>query len=113
MAINNAQRLDRLKVRLDELRYWRAREALTVNGWSLDGQPIAIGAAWPDRVGVHRFTATAEVPEHWPLEETRLVLDLGGESLVTRSYPNRDSVSFGVDPYHREFPVRHRQSHLP
>ncbi len=109
MAMTVQQRLDRLKVRLEELKYWRAREGAPVGGWTLDGQPIAIGGAWPDRKGVHKFTATAEVPEHWPLEETRLVLDLGGESLVTLSYPNRDSVSFGVDPYHREFPVRHRQ----
>jgi alpha-mannosidase len=109
MAMTTQQRLDRLKVRLEELKYWRAREGIPVTGWTLDGTPIAIGAAWPDRKGVHKFTATAEVPEHWPLEETRLALDLGGESLVTLSYPNRDSVSFGVDPYHREFPVRHRQ----
>ena len=109
MALNTQQRLDRLKARLDELKYWRAREGVTVDGWSIDGQPIAIGGAWPDRKGVHKFATTAEVPDHWPLEETRLLLDLGGESLVTLSYPNHDSVSFGVDPYHREFPLRHRQ----
>ncbi len=109
MALNNAQRLDRLKVRIEELKYWRAREGVTVTGWSIDGTPIEIGGAWPSRLGVHQFAATAEVPEHWPLEDTRLILDLGGESLVTLSYPNRDSVSFGVDPYHRELPVRHRQ----
>ncbi|OJX55610.1 glycoside hydrolase family 38 C-terminal domain-containing protein [Devosia sp. 66-22] len=109
MALNLQQRLDRLRVRLDELKYWRAREGIPVERWTLDGQPIVVGAAWPDRRGVHRFAATAEVPEHWPLEETRLLLDLGGESLVTLSYPNRDSVSFGVDPYHRELPLRHRQ----
>lgn len=101
MAVSTQQRLERLKIRVDELKYWRAREGVTVNGWTLNGQPIAIGGAWPERKGVHKFTATAEVPEHWPLEETRLVLDLGGESLVTLSYPNRDSVSFGVDPNHR------------
>ena len=104
MALNTQQRLDRLKVRLDELKYWRAREGLAIEGWTIDGQPIALGGAWPARKGVHTFAATAEVPE-----ETRLVLDLGGESLLTLSYPNRDSVSFGVDPYHREFPLRHRQ----
>ncbi len=109
MALTTSQRLGRLKTRLDELKYWRAREGVNVTGWMLDGQPIAIGGAWPDRKGVHKLAATAEVPEHWPLEETFLTLDLGGESLVTLSYPNRDSVSFGVDPYHREFPVRHRQ----
>ncbi|MEO6013322.1 MAG: glycoside hydrolase family 38 C-terminal domain-containing protein [Devosia sp.] len=109
MALSTGQRLDRLKVRIAELSYWRAREGVPISGWSLDGAPIAIGASWPDRKGVHKFAATAEVPEHWPIDETRLVLDLGGESLVTLSYPNRDAVSFGVDPYHREFPVRHRQ----
>ena len=109
MALNTQQRLDRLKVRLDELTYWRVREAMAVSGWTLDGQPIALGGAWPDRKGVHIFAAAAEVPEHWPLEETRLVLDLGGESLVTLSYPNRASVSFGVDPFHRELPLQRRQ----
>ena len=109
MALNIQQRLDRLKVRSEELKYWRAREGVTVNGWTLDGKPIELGAAWWSREGVHKFTASAEVPAHWPLEETRLVLDLGGESLVTLSYPNRDAVSFGIDPYHREFPLKHRQ----
>lgn len=109
MALTVQQRLDRLKVRTEELKYWRAREGVTVGGWSIDGSPIEIGGAWPNRVGVHKFAATAEVPAHWPLEETRLHLDLGGESLVTLSYPNRDAVSFGVDPYHRELPLRHRQ----
>ncbi|MEO8759017.1 MAG: glycoside hydrolase family 38 C-terminal domain-containing protein [Devosia sp.] len=109
MALSVQQRLDRLKVRTEELKYWHVREGVTISGWSLDGAPIAIGGAWPNREGVHKFAATAEVPTHWPLDEVRLVLDLGGESLVTLSYPNRDSVSFGVDPYHREFPLKHRQ----
>ncbi len=109
MALTIGQRLDRLEERNDELRFWRAREGVAVTGWTLDGNPIEVGAGWPDRHGPHEFAASAEVPEHWPLEETRLHLDLGGESLVTLSYPNRDSVSFGVDPFHRELPVRHRQ----
>ena len=109
MALTVQQRLDRLKVRTEELKYWRAREGAAVNGWSLDGKPIEVGGAWWNRDGVHKFAASAEVPTHWPLEETRLVLDLGGESLVTLSYPNRDAVSFGIDPYHREFPLKHRQ----
>ncbi|HVY51256.1 MAG TPA: glycoside hydrolase family 38 C-terminal domain-containing protein [Devosia sp.] len=109
MALSVSQRLDRLRVRTEELRYWRAREGLGVGGWTIDGRPIEVGGAWPSREGAHRLAASAEVPAHWPLEETRLILDLGGESLVTLSYPNRDAVSFGADPYHREFPVRHRQ----
>jgi len=109
MALTVSQRLERVRVRSEELRYWRAREGVAVGGWSIDGKPIELGGAWPSREGVHKFAATAEVPAHWPLEEARLVLDLGGESLVTLSYPNRDAVSFGIDPYHREFPLKHRQ----
>jgi alpha-mannosidase len=109
MTLTVQQRLDRLKVRTDELRYWRAREGVVITAWTLDGTPIDIGGVWPSRLGVHKFAASAEVPPHWPLEETRLHLDLGGESLVTLAYPNREAVSFGVDPYHRELPVRHRQ----
>jgi alpha-mannosidase len=111
MALTSAQRLDRLKVRLEELAYWRSRESVPVTGWMLDGAPIAVGNAWPDRKGVHRFAAEAEVPAHWPLDETRLALDLGGESLVTLREAGGDGgpVSSGVDPYHREFPVRHRR----
>jgi len=109
MALTLQQRLERIRVRAEEVKYWRVREEVPVDRWSLDGSPIAIGAAWPSRQGVHRFAATAEVPEHWPVEDTRLALDLGGESIVTLSYPNRQPESFGVDPYHRDLPVRHRQ----
>ncbi len=109
MALTNAQRLDRLTVRLEELSYWRSRESVPVTGWTLDGAPIAAGEPWPDRKGVHRFATRAEVPGHWPLDETRLRLDLGGEGLVTLSHAGSDPVSFGVDPYHREFPLRHRR----
>src|SRR3569623_1177068 len=108
MALTVSQRLERVRVRSEELRYWRAREGVAVTGWSIDGSPIELGGACPSRDGVHKFAATAEVPSHWPLEEARLVLDLGGESLVMLSYPNHEAVSFGVDPYHREFPLRHR-----
>jgi alpha-mannosidase len=109
MALTVRQRLDRLKIRIEELRYWRAREGVSVAGWTIDGAPIALGGAWPSREGVHRFAAEASVPGHWVLEDTRLVLDLGGESFVTLSYADGAAVSYGVDPYHRELPLRERQ----
>src|SRR3569623_977481 len=109
MALTVSQRLERLRVRSEELRYWRAREGVAVGGWTVDGKPIEMGGAWPSREGVRKWPATAEVPSHWLFEDARLVLDLGGESLVTLSYPNRDAVSFGIDPYHRVFPLTHRQ----
>ncbi len=107
MALNiQQQRLDRLKVRTEELKYWRAREGVTVDRrWEcIDGKPIAKSAA-PGRAAIGRQqidAASAEVPAHWPPGgDAACSLDLGGESLVTLSYPNRDSVSFGIDPYHR------------
>jgi alpha-mannosidase len=102
------QRVDRIKVRLEELACWREREAIPIGGWTIDGAPIAGGQAWPDRDGVKAFAASAAVPAGWAIPETRLVLDLGGEGLVSLSYEDGEAVRFGNDPYHREFPVRAR-----
>lgn len=93
-------------VRLDELKYWRERESVVVDGWTFDGEALANGAPWPTRDGVHAFSAKAQAPEHWVLAETRLNLDLGGEGLATLKYEDGDEAGFGSDPYHREFPVK-------
>lgn len=108
MSLTLAQRQDRLSVRIAELAHWRDRETVPVDGWTFDGAPIAIGAPWPHKEGVVRFAATASVPPHWPLAETRLCLDLGGESLITIA-ADGTSRSFGLDPYHQEFPVPARR----
>ena len=78
MHLTTAQRLDRLKVRTAELSHWRERATLAIEHWSFDGEKIAIGQAWPHRKGVVHFAAQASVPAGWPLDETRLQLDLGG-----------------------------------
>ncbi|MDE3177158.1 MAG: alpha-mannosidase [Pseudomonadota bacterium] len=54
---------------------------------------------------MRRFAARATAPDGWPLAETRLRLDLGGESLVRLTYADGRGESFGLDPYHREFPL--------
>jgi len=105
MAMTTAQRLDRVRVRLEELAFWREREVVPVTGWMVGGQGIEVGAFWPGVEGVQRFSASATVPGHWPLSEARLHLDLGGEALVTLAYAN-EGVSFGNDPYHKDFPLR-------
>ncbi|MAS04675.1 MAG: alpha-mannosidase [Ahrensia sp.] len=109
MPLSLNQRIGRLAERLSELTWWRERESIAVEGWTFDGEPIAIGAAWPRRDGTVAFAAEAEVPEDWPLEETRLILDLGGESLVTLDDGEGKPVRFGLDPYHREFPLKARR----
>lgn len=102
MTLTLDLRLRGLEVRLDELTWWRERETVPVEGWTADGASIAIGAAWPRHGEVVHFRANAEVPEHWPLEDTVLRLNLGGESLVTLRGDD-EAVSLGLDPNHREF----------
>ncbi|MDC9825438.1 glycoside hydrolase family 38 C-terminal domain-containing protein [Devosia sp. ZB163] len=107
MALSIGQRLDRVKARLGELLFWRERETVPVGGWLCNGAPIEIGAPWPSRDGVQGFAAAATVPAHWPLSETRIFLDLGGEALATLVYAD-EKVAFGNDPYHKRFPVKAR-----
>lgn len=104
MSLTIRQRIDRLDVRVLELGYWREREKAAIEGWTFNGEPIALGVDWPRRDGVVHFAAKAEVPPSWPLEETRLILDLGGESLVTLTGEGAQK-RFGHDPYHQEYPV--------
>jgi alpha-mannosidase len=96
-----AQRLDWLAVRVAELRPWLDREGRDLDAWTFDGAPLALGAPWPDRAGVHRF-------EHPAVEApgARLRLDLGGEALVTLTYADGTTARFGSDPEHRELPLR-------
>jgi alpha-mannosidase len=104
VSLSVGQRLDRLAARLTELRSWRDRDWVELDRWTLDGAPVALGARWPDRAGVHRF-AHPETAVPWP--DARLRLDLGGETLVTLVYGAGASESFGSDPEHRELPLRH------
>lgn len=108
MSLTIAQRLDRLKVRTAELAHWRDRQSLAIDGWTFDGEPIAHHQDWPHRNGTVRFAAKATAPQDWPLEQIRLQLDLGGESLLTLRYPDGGAETFGLDPYHQEFPIKGR-----
>ena len=109
MPLTIAQRLDRLKVRIAELAHWRDRQSSPIDGWTFEGEPIGHQQDWPHRQGVVHFAVSAEAPESWPLEDIRLQLDLGGESLITLSYPDGEAETFGLDPYHQEFPVKGRR----
>ncbi|MGO7161240.1 alpha-mannosidase [Rhizobium johnstonii] len=109
MPLTIAQRLDRLKVRIAELAHWRDRQSAAIDGWTFEGEPIGHHQDWPHRQGVVHFAAPAEAPEAWPVDDIRLQLDLGGESLITLSYPDGETETFGLDPYHQEFPVKGRR----
>ena len=109
-ALTPAQRLERLEVRLAELGFWLERDFVDLDGWSLDGRPIGVGEPWPRLDDVVTLAHPgACVPEAWPLDDARLQLDLGGESLVRVRYAGGGQEAFGLDPEHRRFGLRERE----
>ncbi len=109
MPLTSDQRRERLRQRLVELEAWRLRARSPIGGWTCDGAPIEVGSGWSNVEGVKRFAARGEIPADWPLAETRLRLDVGGESLATLTYADGSKESFGLDPYHDEFPLIGRE----
>jgi alpha-mannosidase len=105
MTLTTLQRINRLNTRIAELNCWREREQVAVDGWTCDGDPIEVGARWPATDGAVRFQSAATAPEHWSLADTRLILDLGGESLLTLTGEGVTAKSYGLDPNHQEFRV--------
>ena len=97
-------RLRRMAKRLDEVQLWVAREVVTLDAWTLQGAPVAMGTRWQDS-GTPLAFAHPEVtlPAHWPLDQMRLHLWLGGEGLV-RIIGDR-TTAHGLNPPHRDFPL--------
>ena len=104
--LTREQRIDRLHARLAELALWLDRARQDLGGWRFEGAPIEVGASWPRRDGVvHLELGASRVPASWPLEETWLELAPGGEGLLRVGYGDR-SDAFGLDPWHRRFPLQ-------
>ncbi len=104
--LSHPQRVSRARRRLAEIAVWRVAETKVIGGWTFDGAPIALGAAWPDIRGVHTFAGGPfEAPADWPLAETRLALDVGGESLLHIHYEGAPTLTLGLDVNHNEFPL--------
>ncbi len=106
------QRRARLAVRQAEVALWQDRAAAGIAKWTFDGEPLASGAAWPDRHGVRTLEARGVlVPDDWPVEESRLRLALGGEGLLRISGDGHED-RYGLDPYHDCFRLRARRFDL-
>ncbi|MCM2451242.1 alpha-mannosidase [Agrobacterium vitis] len=103
MSLTYTQRLERIEVRNAEFQFWRARKTVAVEGWRFNDQPIAVGESWPHKTPPIGFTADVTVPEGWPLADTYLYLNLGGESLLSITAQDGSLKRYGLDPYHREF----------
>jgi alpha-mannosidase len=107
------QKLVRLRRRRDEIAAWRNRCTVPIDGWNFDGAPIERGEVWPNRNGVHRFECAAfEVATDWPLEEVRLGVDVGGESLLRIRYASGEETMRGLDVNHNEFRLDQRSGHI-
>ncbi|MCT7378055.1 alpha-mannosidase [Chelativorans salis] len=110
MTLTVEQRIHRLRKRLAELELWTVRAGIPLEGWTFNDQPLALGTPWPTRDGtVVLAHGEAEVPADWPLEECRLDLDLGGEGLVRVTYAGGVCEGFGLDPNHRQLPLKGRR----
>jgi len=108
MPLTLTQRLERINVRVAELESWKVRETAPVASITFDGAPIAIGDAWPKKDGMVHFALAGKVPAAWPLEDTRLSLDLGGESLIAIASDGGAPIPYGLDPYHQSFVLKGR-----
>lgn len=98
-------RIRRMNKRIVELEQWVAREVLTLDDWTLDGAPCPLGTRWSDQDQPRRFAhPEVTIPDHWPLEETRLSLWLGGEGLL-----RLNGVAYGLNPPHQDFPLPDRR----
>ncbi|HVN00334.1 MAG TPA: glycoside hydrolase family 38 C-terminal domain-containing protein [Caulobacteraceae bacterium] len=108
-----SEAIQRARRRRDEIAAWRIRATAPIEGWRFDGAPIALGARWPARDGVHVLeSGDFVVPGDWPLAETRLRLDVGGEALLTIRYASGARLPLGLDVNHTEFPLDEQEGLL-
>ncbi len=101
-AVSLEMTLGRLQERWSELSAFvdRAQVPLAME-FSVGGarwQPIAVGAAWPERAEVVRFRHRGVVPDALGDGPVNVALDVGGEALLMVD----GRAHAGLNPYHRE-----------
>src|SRR5215210_5352717 len=106
MNTRERHRLDRHRVRVEELKLWRNAKESRIEEWRFaadggDGQNIGLGDAWPEDALPASFSAEARIPQEWSGSPVELELWLGGEGFVRLS----TGFSGGLNPFHRSFPV--------
>jgi alpha-mannosidase len=106
MNTRERHRLDRHRVRVEELKLWRNARESRIEEWrfAADGREereVRLGDAWPEDALPASFSAEARIPEDWSGSPVELELWLGGEGFVRLS----TGFSGGLNPFHRSFPV--------
>jgi alpha-mannosidase len=107
MTLSVEQRLDSLDARLNVLSFWGDRAFVDLRNWTFNGEPWLNGQPWPSHEGIAVLShPEVTIPPGWALEPTRLDLNLGGEGLLRiRSAGGEEA--WGLDAFHRRFPLRH------
>jgi alpha-mannosidase len=113
------QRIVHIDRWISELACWLWRETKPIETWRVSSseadiadRPIGLGDAWPTLKGVVWFSAgEIEAPADWPIEQTRLVLDFGGEARVFIDYGDRLR-TLASDPFHGSLYVEGRRFSL-
>lgn len=106
MDVYDAQRLERLLARLQELRLWRDASTRPIEPWELTAPSgmaalLRVGDAWPVVELPVQLRAAVTVPEEWAGAPVELDLWLGGEGFLRLS----TGLESGLDPFHHRFPV--------
>lgn len=97
-------RLIRIRRREGELAVWQTADTRPLGGWTVDGETLAAGKSWQRHGGVHTLAGGRfDVPGDWKLDDVRLELDLGGESLLHIAYDSGERFCAGLDENHGSF----------
>ncbi len=106
MDVHDAQRLERLQARLQELRLWRDASTRAIEPWEFTPPSgvaalLRVGDPWPVVELPVQLRAAVTIPEEWAGTPVELDLWLGGEGFLRLS----TGLESGLDPFHHRFPV--------
>ena len=106
MNTREKHRLDRHKIRVEELKLWRNARESRIEEWRFaaddrEAREIGLRDFWPEEALPASFSAEAKIPEDWAGSPVELELWLGGEGFVSLS----TGFNGGLNPFHRSFPV--------
>ena len=109
------RRLRELEAHIGRLGAWRDERAETLPGWTFQapgGPEVALGEGqpWPEGPGTLqdrpvRLRCEWTVTPEWEGLPLELLLDVGGEALLTASLDGEVAYRGGLNPYHRRAPL--------
>jgi alpha-mannosidase len=101
-TIARVQQLDSLS---RDLRCWEARDWVIVDGWTVDGAPLAPGTVWARARQLHHLECAAvTIPDDWPADaDARLELGAYGYGSLRITGSDGRVAVHPVNEYHRRY----------